>query len=56
MTTSGVIDYSARHESFERWVQTPLGRSLLASQRAVLDKELQGLTGARQLQVGLSHR
>lgn len=50
------VDYSARHESFERWIQTPLGRALLASQRRVLDHHLDGLTGARQLQVGLSHR
>lgn len=50
------VDYAARHESFERWIQTPLGRSLLASQRRVLDHQLSGLTGARQLQVGLSHR
>lgn len=56
MAGNGVIDYSVRHESFERWIQTPLGRALLASQRAVLDRELYGLTGARQLQVGLSHR
>jgi len=49
-------DYSSRHESFERWIQTPLGRALLASQRQVLDYHLSGLTGARQLQVGLSHR
>ncbi|MGC8119001.1 class I SAM-dependent methyltransferase [Marinobacter sp. VGCF2001] len=56
MTASDEIDYPARHESFERWVQTPLGRALLASQRAVLDSKLQALTGARQLQVGLSHR
>lgn len=56
MKGSQPIDYSARHESFERWIQTPLGRSLLASQRRVLDHQLSDLTGARQLQVGLSHR
>lgn len=56
MDHSGDINFSARHESFERWFQTPLGRSLLASQRRVLDHVLADLTGARQLQVGLSHR
>ncbi|WP_227501658.1 class I SAM-dependent methyltransferase [Marinobacter nitratireducens] len=50
------IDYPARHESFERWFQTPLGRALLADQRRMLDRELASLTGARQLQVGISHR
>lgn len=53
---SGPVNYSERHESFERWFQTPLGRSLLASQRRVLDHSFAGLAGARQLQVGLSHR
>ncbi|WP_372965137.1 class I SAM-dependent methyltransferase [Marinobacter sp.] len=56
MGSSGPIDFAARHESFERWFQTPLGRGLLASQRGVLDRELEELSGARQLQVGLSHR
>jgi SAM-dependent methyltransferase len=50
------IDYLARHESFERWFQTPLGRALLADQRCLLDHELRRFTGARQLQVGISHR
>lgn len=53
---TGAVDYSQRHESFERWFQTPLGRSLLASQRRVLDHAFEDLAGARQLQVGLSHR
>lgn len=56
MKHSRPVDYVARHESFEVWFQSPLGRALLASQRCVLDKELGGLTGARQLQIGLSHR
>ncbi len=56
MSESGAVDYSARHESFERWFQTPLGRALLADQRRFVDAELQRLTGARQLQVGISHR
>ncbi|PSF04768.1 SAM-dependent methyltransferase [Marinobacter fuscus] len=56
MADSGAPDFVSRHESFERWFQTPLGRALLASQRAVLDRELKAVTGARQLQVGLSHR
>jgi SAM-dependent methyltransferase len=50
------VDYSARHESFERWFQSSLGRAMLASQRRVLDQAVAPLTGARQLQVGLSHR
>lgn len=50
------VDFAARHESFEVWFQSPLGRALLASQRCVLDRELASLTGARQLQIGLSHR
>ena len=56
MSESEAVDYSARHESFERWFQTPLGRALLADQRRFVDAELQRLTGARQLQVGISHR
>lgn len=56
MKKTPTVDYSARHDSFERWFQTPLGRSLLASQRAVLDHELGAMAGARQLQVGVSHR
>jgi len=50
------VDYSSRSESFENWFQTPLGRSLLADQRGFLDRRLEKLTGARQLQVGVSHR
>lgn len=56
MNDSEALDYAGRHESFERWFQTPLGRALLADQRTYLDGELQRLTGARQLQVGVSHR
>lgn len=56
MSESDAVDYSARHESFERWFQTPLGRALLADQRWFVDAELQRLTGARQLQVSISHR
>ncbi|MFN2361340.1 MAG: class I SAM-dependent methyltransferase [Marinobacter sp.] len=56
MTSAGEIDYSARHESFESWFQTPLGRALLADQRACVEHHVASLTGARQLQVGLSHR
>ncbi len=56
MTPAGEIDYSARQQSFESWFQTPLGRSLLADQRACIDHHIQKLSGARQLQVGLSHR
>jgi SAM-dependent methyltransferase len=50
------IDYSARHNSFEDWFETPLGRSLLADQRASVDRLAGPLTGARQLHVALSHR
>ena len=49
-------EYKARHESFERWFQSSLGRAMLANQRHVLDQATAPLTGARQLQVGLSHR
>lgn len=56
MSKSGSIDYPERHETFERWFGTPLGRALLADQRKMLDHELSHLTGARQLQVGVSHR
>ena len=50
------IDYQARHDSFEHWFQTPLGRALLADQRQYLDHKLASRTGARQLQVGISYR
>lgn len=50
------VDYPARHDNFERWFQTPLGRALLANQRQCVDHHLAGLTGARQLQIGISHR
>lgn len=56
MSKSEAIDYPGRHEGFERWFGTPLGRALLADQRGMLDYELGRLTGARQLQVGVSHR
>lgn len=56
MSESVAIDYPGRHESFERWFGTPLGRALLADQRQMLDQELGRLAGARQLQVGVSHR
>lgn len=56
MNEPETVDYPVRHESFERWFQTPLGRALLADQRCMLDRKLAPLTGARQLQVGISHR
>ncbi|MCM0611924.1 class I SAM-dependent methyltransferase [Marinobacter sediminum] len=56
MNEPKAIDYPARNEGFERWFQTPLGRALLADQRLMLENELGRLTGARQLQVGVSHR
>lgn len=55
MSQAGDIDYAARHNSFEDWYQTPLGRSLLADQRKQVDHHLGELTGARQLHVALSH-
>jgi len=56
MVNSGPVNYHERHNSFERWFQTPLGRSLLANQRRVVDQRLLGLVGARQLQIGITHR
>jgi ubiquinone/menaquinone biosynthesis C-methylase UbiE len=56
MLKAGEIDYTARHNSFEDWFQTPLGRSLLADQRVQVDRLAGPLTGARQLHVALSHR
>lgn len=56
MRQAGEIDYTARHKSFEDWFQSPLGRSLLADQRAQVDRLTGHLTGARQLHVALSHR
>ncbi|AKO52692.1 methyltransferase type 11 [Marinobacter psychrophilus] len=56
MKLEEAIDYQARHDSFEQWFQTPLGRALLADQRQYLDHKLASHTGARQLQVGVSHR
>ncbi|WP_336366573.1 class I SAM-dependent methyltransferase [Marinobacter sp. C2H3] len=53
---AGTLDYRERHDSFERWFQTPLGRALLADQRRFCDLELGEMAGARQLQVGVSHR
>ncbi|WP_166268288.1 class I SAM-dependent methyltransferase [Marinobacter caseinilyticus] len=48
--------YAERHERFENWFQTPLGRSLLSDQRRCVDAHVEGLSGARQLHVGISHR
>ena len=56
MNQAAGIDYTARHNSFEDWFQTPLGQSLLADQRAQVDRHVGHLTGARQLHVALSHR
>lgn len=50
-------DYDERCRRFERWFQTPLGRALIADQRRCVDQVLADiLPGARQLQVGVSHR
>ncbi|WP_404362431.1 class I SAM-dependent methyltransferase [Marinobacter sp.] len=56
MTQFEDVDYSQRHADFEHWFQTPLGRGLLADQRACVDASIAPLTGARQLQIGVSHR
>ena len=56
MSQVGEIDYTARHNSFEEWFQTPLGRALLTDQRTQVDRLTGQLTGARQLHVALSHR
>lgn len=56
MKQSKTIDYPSRNESFENWFQTPLGRRLLADQRGFLEQKLSRHTGARQLQVSVSHR
>lgn len=56
MIHSGTVDYRERHENFERWFQTPLGRALLADQRRFCDYELGGSSGARQLHLAVSHR
>jgi len=56
MSQTGDVDSPARHDSFESWFQTPLGRSLLADQRACVERHVRALSGARQLQVAVSHR
>lgn len=56
MNPAGEVDYSARHDSFESWFQTPLGQALLADQKACVEHHTRTLSGARQLQVGVSHR
>lgn len=48
--------YAKRHENFEHWFQTPLGRALLSDQRACVEVQVAALSGARQLHVGISHR
>lgn len=56
MSRSRNVDYPQRHADFERWFQTPLGRALLADQRACIEQIVAPLTGARQLHVSVSHR
>ncbi|MGO1461012.1 MAG: class I SAM-dependent methyltransferase [Marinobacter sp.] len=56
MKQSKSADYPFRNESFENWFQTSLGRRLLADQRNYLERKLESYTGARQLQVSVSHR
>ncbi|MBS3804670.1 MAG: class I SAM-dependent methyltransferase [Oleiphilaceae bacterium] len=50
------LDYSQRHATFERWFDTPLGQALLKDQRHCADERVARLKGARQLQIGISHR
>ncbi len=49
-------DFRVSHSSFEQWFQSPLGQALLNDQQACVNTHIQGLGGARQLHVGLSHR
>jgi len=56
MKKQGITDFALRHESFERWFQSPLGRALLADQRACCEQVLAPVSGTRQLQVSISHR
>ncbi|MDX1800068.1 MAG: class I SAM-dependent methyltransferase [Marinobacter sp.] len=56
MSHRQTVDYDLRHEEFERWFQTPLGRALLADQRACVNTHVNTLQGLRQLHVGVSHR
>ncbi|PXX91933.1 SAM-dependent methyltransferase [Marinobacter vulgaris] len=56
MSQAGEVNYSARHDSFESWFKTPLGQSLLADQKACVEHHARKLSGARQLQVGLSQQ
>jgi SAM-dependent methyltransferase len=43
-------------EQLELWFQTALGRSLLASQRAAIDKATRRFFGFHQAEIGVSHR
>jgi len=58
----GALKISAEQRSWEIqkelefWFQTTLGRSLLASQRAVIEQKIHRLFGVYQLEVGVSHR
>ncbi|MDX1754979.1 MAG: class I SAM-dependent methyltransferase [Marinobacter sp.] len=53
----GPLSYQDRYRSFEQWFQTNLGRALIADQRKCVERVLADvLPGARQLQVGISHR
>ncbi|MEX0603868.1 MAG: methyltransferase domain-containing protein [Marinobacter sp.] len=56
MKAANEVNYGERHQQFESWFQTPLGRALLADQRHFIEQQVARLTGARQLHVGISHR
>lgn len=43
-------------ENFEHWFQSALGRQLLATERRAVRRMLEGVFGAHQLELGVSHR
>lgn len=49
-------DYRTSHRNMDRWFRLPLGQALLSDQRACINTHVQGLGGARQLHIALSHR
>lgn len=49
-------DYLQLQHAFEQWFQTPLGRVLLANQRAKIEGTIGRLFGYQQLEMLVSHR
>ena len=43
-------------QDFEHWFQTPLGRQLLATERAQVERYCEGVFGVRHLELAISHR